>query len=283
LWIDTLPNDNIAIEINDPSGSYSDLIGSGYSTATTAGGETNYDIPLMPSYNPPPAGNVTYGIYIMDIAGQNIPVGGQTPYFIDGASVQMKYGTTTKTDVSTQGIVPATFPMNTQIIITVQKAGYGSATKIVNSGPTAYNHTYVYLSPSTATPTPTLTGPIPTRTIPTALPTGNLTPYPTTIPVTPVQYTGFWGPLADALSAMGALPTTIGLLLAALLIFIGFCIGGWSGAAYAPGAPFNPMASLVGGVFGFVLSVAFGFIPLLYIIAVIFMGVFVLIFYSRAG
>lgn len=78
---------------------------------------------------------------------------------------------------------------------------------------------------------------------------------------------------------MGALPSEIGLLMAGLLIFIGFIIGGWSGAAYAPGAPFNGIGSMVGGVLGFILSCAFGFIPFVWIAAIVIIGIFVLIFF----
>ena len=95
------------------------------------------------------------------------------------------------------------------------------------------------------------------------------------------NYTGFWGPLANGLQGMGVLPSELGIILATLLIFIGFCVGGWSGAAYSPGAPFNGIGSVAGGVFGFVLSCAFGFIPIVWVIAIVMIGIFLFIFFPR--
>jgi hypothetical protein len=262
FWIDTLPNDYIDIHLDYPNVYYS-LVAVNQPTPTEAGEAnaytwTEYLYPLKPLS----VGSVAYTINVKTNTGD----------LINGATVVAKYTGGTNTSSTNQGIVIFTVPNNTALSITASKSGYISGTKNINSGPDIYNTTTVYLTTSTTTVVTTKTGVIATK----VTVTGNATAVPTTSPPT---YTGFFGPIADWFSAMGADTTVIGLLLAALFVFGGACVGGWSASPYQAGAPFNLSASLIGGIFGFILSVAFGFIPLVYIVAVIFMGVFWIILF----
>jgi hypothetical protein len=212
-----------------------------------------------------PVSQVNYVVHVVDFATNN---------FLDDALVSVSYedpvaGTdNTTTKYTASGSATFILPNNTWLSITAMKTGYTGGTTTVNSGPTSYNTTSVIIHRplTTASTSPTRTGAIPTRTVVT----GNVTPIPTT---TPLQYNGFWAPLANGLSQAGAMPTEIGVLLAAILVFVGYCIGGWSGAPYG-GAGFNHQGSIGGAVVGFVLSCAFSFIPLVWVIVILFIGIF---------
>lgn len=264
-WIDTLPNDNIAMDLNYP-GVYYDFVANGLPTPTAAGEEIVYNeilypvVPLSPEF-------VDFEVRVADK---------NTLAFLNGAQVMITYGSTVYGGATSDGSALFTVPNNTQMTITASKTGYQKGTVAVNSGPTIYNTTIMYLWPIAVTTTAAPTGVIPTKTVVTTV-TGNATPIPT---VSPRQYTGFWGPIAQALDTMGAQPLEIGLLLAALLIFVGFVIGGWSNAPFTPTPIFNVQASVAGGIFGFVLSCAFGFIPLVWVVAIIFIGIFAFIFFK---
>lgn len=184
-------------------------------------------------------------------------------------SIRIPSGAIDTTTTGSGGSASFVTPNKTVTIITASKTGYLSKSWSVTTGDFADQLTTVSLSPYTATtiPTATKTAVIPTATATGTIPGGN--------------YTGFWGPLAEGLTGMGAEPEELGILLAAMFIFVGFCIGGWSGSAYSPGAPFNPMGSMAGGVFGFVLATAFGFIPIVWVIAMIFIGIFVVLVLNR--
>jgi hypothetical protein len=267
FWIDTLPNDYININLDYP-GVYYSLSAQNQDTPTTAGQTKTFTEVLYP-ITTTETGNVSYVISVYDKS---------TSATISGATVSASYmvGSTTKINGSTSnsvGTVVFTVPSNTALSITASKTGYISGTKIINSGPDAYNSTIVYLTTATTTVSTTKTGVIATKTTVT----GNVT----VVTTTPVQYTGFWGPIADWFSAMGAEPSAIGIILAAIFVFVGACVGGWSAAPYQMGAPFNPQASMIGGVLGFILSVAFGFIPFVYIVAVFIIGLFWFILFGR--
>jgi hypothetical protein len=197
-------------------------------------------------------------------------VDSQSNSFLSDVQIQVTYGGTVQGGAIGAGEYSVNFvvPNNTQMNIKAKKTGYNDASASVNSGPSISNETVIHMVPNSVRPTPTSskTGVIPTRTVIT----GNATPVATT---PPPSYTGFWGPLANWFGAMGADPTTIGLLLAALFIFCGFVVGGFGGASFGtPG--FNAGVAVIGGVFGFLLSVAFGFIPLVYLFGIVFLVAF---------
>jgi hypothetical protein len=264
-WIDTLPNDNIAMDLNYP-GVYYGFIADGLPTPTKAGEEIVYNeilypvVPLSPEF-------VDFEVRVADK---------NTLTFLNGAQVMITYGTTIYGGATSDGSALFTVPNNTAMTITASKTGYEKGTVSVNSGPTIYNTTIIYLWPITTPVTTAPTGVIPTKTVVTTV-TGNTTPIPT---VSPREYTGFWGPIAQLLDAMGAQPTEIGILLAALLVFVGFVVGGWASAPFTTSPSFSPQASVTGGIFGFVLSCAFGFIPLVWVVAIIFIGIFAFVFFK---
>lgn len=281
-WIDTAPNDVINYEIRDTSGLYYDFIAAGRPTPFYALGEMTYTEILYPTYETTPVGSVKYWVQAIDWDAQEI---------INGATIKVQYGSIINTSI-TSGAGETSFivPNNTLLTITSSKTGYITLTRTINSGPLDHNGTSMFMFavsstnvPHTTAPTTTGTGAVHTTvTFHTATPTITISPSGTGtgVPVTttPPNYTGFWSPILNALTAMGASAGTLGLLLAGILIFIGFVIGGWSAAPYGTNTPFNTQASLVGGILGFIASCAFGFIPLVYVIAVIFIGVFAFIF-----
>lgn len=268
FWIDTLPNSNI--DVYTSATGYLTHNYYGLATPSSAGADRTHNLYLVPSSTSTTvSGNVSLTVSVQDAS---------TDAFLSGSHVQLFYGGVVQNGI-TSAIGAYTFevPNNTEMSITASKANYQTGTRSFNSGPDIFNGTSIWIHPlsafpTTTTVTPTYTGPFITVT-PTI--TGNTTPLPTT--TAPPQYTGFWGPFANLFSAMGAGLSTIGLLLAGLLILIGFIVGGWSQAPYQPVSGFNVQASLVGGVFGFLASCAFGFIPLVYLFGVIFIGIFVAI------
>jgi hypothetical protein len=267
FWIDTLPNDNINIYIEDPSGGYYSVSAQGQPTPTLADllagfGEKTFNMVMYP----------VVALPVQFVSFDVSAVDSQTHNYLSNVQLEVKYGGTIQGGVITGMAENFVVPNNTQMSIKATKSGYNTASVSVNSGPTLSNTTIIYMVSVGVQPTPTSsrTGVIPTRTVIT----GNVTPVPTA--TTPPVYTGFWAPLANWFSVMGADVSTIGLLLAGLFIFCGFCVGGWSNAAFG-NLTFNGPGSLVGGIFGFLLSVAFGFIPLVYLFGVIFIGIFVAI------
>ena len=266
--IDTLPNDNVNLYVPETD-VYWSMGSQNLSTRTSADLPTQGPVldynEVMFAKNPlVTAGNVSYSVNPVDTSNQNL---------INDALIIIDYGNYHQTAYSTGGSATFILPVNTDLTITGSKTGYGSGTVKINSGPTVVNSTLLNMAPITPTPTPTRTGVIPTRTVIT----GNVTPIPTT---TPLQYNGFWAPIADAFSTMGALPTEIGMLLAFLFIFCGVVVGGWASAPYGASA-FNNGGAVIGGIFGFILSVAFGFVPFVYVVAAIMIIVVGLIMFSR--
>lgn len=184
---------------------------------------------------------------------------------LSGASVYISDGQIQTTPSS--GLVSFNLTANSSFTATASKTGYTSVTVPVTCGATTCGGYTIVLDPVTTTVV-TTTAIIPT--VSGTLPSGR------------TDYSGFWGPLAEGLEGAGADASELGILLAAFLVFIGFCIGGWSGSAFDPGAPFNGMGSLAGGIFGFVLSVAFGFIPLLWLVSIILISAFVFVFFKKS-
>jgi len=188
----------------------------------------------------------------------------------------MYYGVTDSAGKALFDVSPST-----DYIVSAYGGTYIATSKPINTG--TGNPYEVVMWMTTGTPTVTATPggvtftPTLTYVIPTVTPTGSAT----TLPGGGYGYSGFWGPIAEGLGGAGAEPGEMGILLASILIFAGFCIGGWSGAAYDPGAPFNGMGAISGGILGFVLSVAFGFIPIIWLVAIILISVFIYIFFRR--
>ena len=73
---------------------------------------------------------------------------------------------------------------------------------------------------------------------------------------------------------MGATTSLIPLLMAGLFISVGIIVGGFGWNTIDPGAGFNPVAGNVGGIFGLLMAVVFGFISILYISVIIIWVVF---------
>ena len=144
--------------------------------------------------------------------------------------------------------------------VTATKTGYSTITKIFTGGTGTIVTVSVPMSPSAVNPTPTSTGtPVPTRTYPgqTIIPTPSGTP----------AYQGngtFWDEPKQTLIFMGADPTTIGIVLAFLLIFVCAVLGGASASivGWSGGGDFNFVGAEAGAIFGMVASIAFGFFPL---------------------
>ncbi|MCK9593958.1 MAG: carboxypeptidase-like regulatory domain-containing protein, partial [Methanoregula sp.] len=126
------------------------------------------------------------------------------------------------------------------------------------------------------------TAPTPTVTVPTATPTNIPSTYPTspgqTPTVTPTgvpgSYSGAFGGIENALAEWGVSPTEMGIVLAAILILLGFLLGGFVSAP-----AFNPMTGLAGATLGLLFAIAFGFLGIIYIIALILSAAFIAIFF----
>jgi len=259
----TYPNG--AVDITTPTGTYFDVYGikAGYANAQLsnikASDSTTYSL-LFFSGVTPSAGNQSLSLWVTNVNGVAIP----------GASVRItESGTTTNFTGTTGEAGTAQFVLKTSTLYNynVIRAGYQSASGSFTTSTLSSDVWVVQM----------VVGVNPTATIPPTL-----TTTPTIIPTNPAgNYTGFWGPLANAAQAMGATADLVPLLLAALLIFIGFCVGGWSGAAYSPSSAFNMSTSMAGGVFGFVLSCMFGFISIVWIVSIAVIGIFIFIFFSR--
>ncbi len=248
----------------DVYGSYPGIYSPSQELGAIPGGD--YNLPLYPYTIPPPVGKVNLMVAVYDSS---------TGYSLSGVNTYIFENGTGITDTRYTGAGgTATFLVtnNTIITITASKSGYISGSKSISSGSGADVFTIIDLTRlATATPTPYIPPTLP------IIPTVSGTPGPGG------NYTGFWGPLANGLESAGVLPSYIGITLTALFVFFGFCVGGWSGSAYSPGAPFNGMGSIAGGAFGFLISCAFGFIPLSYVIAIIMIGVFLFIFFPKGG
>jgi hypothetical protein len=256
------------LRIDVLSGHTLDIYGShpGYYTASAeigaiAGG--NYYLPLYPPTVPAAIGKVNLMVAVYD-SSNGLSLSGVEVHELEST------GKSDTQNTGTGGTVSFVVTNSTAITITASKSGYQSTSKAINSGTGADVFTTMNLVRlATATPTPYVP------------PTMPVIPTVTGTPGSGGNYTGFWGPLANGLEGMGVLPSELGIILAALLVFIGFCVGGWSGAAYSPGAAFNGVGSIAGGVFGFVLSCAFGFIPIVWVIAIVMIGIFLFIFFPR--
>ena len=259
LTIDVLTGHTI-----DVYGSYPGVYAPSLELSAIAGGP--YYLPLYPYTIPPAIGKVNLMVAVYDSS---------TGYSLSGASVHIYENATGLSDTKytgSGGTASFIVTNNTVITITSTKSGYLSATKAISSGSGADVFTIIdMVRLATATPTPYIP---PTQPI---IPTVSGTPGPGG------NYTGFWGPLANGLESAGVLPSEMGIVMAALLIFMGVCIGGWSGSAYDPGAPFSGLGSVVGAATAFVLSCAFGFIPLVWVISIVMIGVFVFIFFPKGG
>jgi hypothetical protein len=168
------------------------------------------------------------------------------------------------------GVGSALVLNNTQYKVMVNAAGYLPVTKYITTSSASYSLT-VSMSPGSSTGNVVTTSP--TGAIPTIAGGGT---------GTTGNYTGFWGPIANGLETMGAAGPDMGILLTAFLVFVGFIVGGFGPGAINPGAPFNGGIGMVGGVFGFILSVGFGFISIVYVVAAILCGAFIMIFF-RSG
>jgi hypothetical protein len=191
---------------------------------------------------------------------------------INGANIALSDGQSCTTGGN--GACQFTLLNGTSYHAVVSATGYTSNTFYFIPTGASYSKAFMLVKIG-ETPTPIIT-------VPTSItPSGTATPVivPTGTGANAGNYTGFWGPIANGFKAAGAQPTEIGILLATLLIFAGFCVGGWSGRAYDPGAAFNGSGSLVGGIFGTVLSVAFGFIPLVWIIVLVALGFLAMILF----
>ena len=260
----TIPGDSINVYLHDPSGIYNDTSGT-YLTGTTSDSVKYYTV-TMYRKTAPVAGYGTVYVSVLDADNDYVPLTTGSVLLCTGGCQPAKH-------VNGAGVATFNVTQNTDITATASAPGYLSSAQSTNTGTFDVVELSISLHKATTTVTTSATTkPVPTKT-PT--PTGSWTP----IPTTPPNYTGFWGPLVNALSEMGALPTEIGLLLAGLLVLIGFIIGGWSGRAYDPGAPFNGIGSIAGGILGFLFACAFGFIPLVYIIVLVFVAIFALIFF----
>lgn len=149
---------------------------------------------------------------------------------------------------------------------TAVKTGYTTMTGSFTGTSQQIHYTDILMSPVTVNPTPS------TTTYVTTLPT------PSYIPTTSANgtYSGAFGGLETALSGWGVIPSQMGAVLAAILIVLGFILGGFVSAP-----AFNPMTGLAGASLGFIFAIAFGFLGFIYIIAIILIAAFLGIFFLR--
>lgn len=149
-----------------------------------------------------------------------------------------------------QGLASFNLSWNTNGSLTVSKSGYASVTKPWTCDATTCTNVFVDLIPQT--------------TAPTALPSN--------IPTTSANgtYTGFWGPWYKGLHTMGADNSELPILMAGLITMIFLIIG----AAITR----DHVGAIAGALIGFLLSIAFGFIGLVYIIVLIVAGIFIVLF-----
>lgn len=188
---------------------------------------------------------------------------------INGALIQLSDGQTCTTGGN--GICQLTVINGTPLHADVSATGYSPNTFYFIPSGASYSRAFMLIKIG-ETPTPIIT--VPTSATPSTTAT------PVIVPTNAGgNYTGFWGPMANGFKGAGADASEIGILLACMLIFIGFVIGGWSGRAYDPYAAFNGSGSLVGGVFGFVLAVAFNFIPIVWVIVIVGLGALAVILF----
>jgi hypothetical protein len=215
-------------------------------------------VPLFPNFNAtngtPLFVNVQYSsgrpLYGVTITETNT---------ITGASNTVTYSSTGSYQFS--GLTNGTYN------IQASRAGYQSAQQTSFSYSTvntvAQNTVTIVLTQASATATPTI--PVTVITMVSGFPT--VTPSYTP-PGTTGAHTGFWGPFYNLFNAMGATDDTLGLIMAAFIIGAFMILGG-AASGWANGGTFNPMGMSAGGIFGMLLSIASGFIPLIYIIVLI--------------
>lgn len=267
-WIDTIPADTYMAFFTDPTGTYLPTQDdTPQTTGTVAGQILVYTYPMVKTGGGGGGVAGTVQLYIYSREADNHDVAIPNGIITICASNNCN---TFSSDIYGNMHINAT--NNTDVTVTSSKTGYIPASLSFNTGNNASLTKFIYLHKVAATTSPTKTGVIPTKTVVT----GNVTPVPTT---TPIQYNGFWAPIANGLSTGGAHPDEIGLLLMGIFVFAGFCIGGWSAAPYMSGAPFNQPAAIGGGAFGFVLSCAFGFVPIVWVIIIVFVGIFLFAMY----
>jgi PKD repeat protein len=157
--------------------------------------------------------------------------------------------------------------VNQSYTATVTKPGYAQATKIFT---TTYSHILYVDIPLSNSPSVT--------TVPTTPPITTVATitYPTTS--ANGTYGGFFGPVYDLFSAMGAENREIGVLMAGIFVFAGFIVGGFGPGTIIPNSGFSMSAASAGGILGFTMACAFGFISIVWIVVVILLIVFWAIF-----
>ncbi len=219
---------------------------------------------LVPeSYNPIP-GEFTAVFLTYDSVTSN-------PLSEVSVSVVNNGNTTTKLTGNSGSIVFTNLTTANPHQYTAIKPGYTTMTNNIVSASSDIIYRDVPMSPGNVNPTPSTTTYV--------TPTATISNIPTTSPTGPAgTYTGFWGPLYNLFSAMGATPATLNLLLAGLLIFIGVIVGAFGPGAISYGAGASVSGALVGGVFGFLMAAMFGFINPVFILLVVIFGVFIYFF-----
>jgi len=254
------PGGNYIYQITPPSGY---LVNSGgVLTATPAAVTTYVGGNSVISVNLYPSGS---GI-TNTIASFNV-VTSTSPYpSISGASVTVTGTGFSQTVLTSASGAPAVFNLtnNTAYTATASATGYQPSSMQFTTSAAQY-YTTIALTPGALVPTAT---PIPTVTATTTIPgysssTGN--------------YTGFFAPIENGIASAGALPSEMGLLMAALFIFVGACLGGLRG----DGSGIHPVGAGIGGAIGFVLACAFGLISFIWVAAFVFVAVAIAILFGR--
>jgi hypothetical protein len=193
---------------------------------------------------------------------------------IQGANVFVALGNPANSTTASYGSSPIiSVPVSTPFSIITSANSYYTDTSTFTVSPSGSPQelTIYLLRPSTT--------PAPTYTIAATNTQGQV---PTVPPITPGvngTYTGFWGAGFNMFAAMGASPGELGILMAAIFVVMGFIIGGAGAGTINPGAPFSVGGAEAGAAVGFILSCAFGFIGLVWVIVLILIGVFVMIFF----
>lgn len=173
-------------------------------------------------------------------------------------------------------------------LVTVVAQGYQSASAIVPMAPNSETRVTIELVRIGQTPVATPISPTATPGYVTIKPTTPI--YPTSTSAirpnpswtpggTTGPYSGFFGPIANWFSAMGAGSEFISTLLAFVFVFIGAVVGGWSSAPYTATPGFNTTAAGLGALLGFLVAVAAGLISITLIVVFIFAAIFVALFF----
>jgi hypothetical protein len=216
----------------------------------------NWTVTSTPTYNlwmimyrgeTPAAGNVTLQVEVFDATNLAPIPGALVHAYQTGQTGESKL-------TSGSGVTTFNTSQTSIYTIAVTKYGYQNGGSVINTGPGGAIIDEVIMLHRATAPTPTVT--IPT-TVPSGVPTmvgGN--------------YTGFWGPMYNLFSSMGADSLTMQLLMACFFVFCGVVVGGFGMGTIIPGVPFSGTGAEAGGVFAFVLACALGFISILWLIVI---------------